>query len=134
MSLKEVFVSLQARFSNVGGYGKDDRASSIRGVMINLHSDDEKLDLHMNTGTTGVFENLITIGMVRQANRGTTYWNSCKIIVPIWELHIFNPIPPTSSSIAEPFLPPYFHVQVQSSCLLHMLINFINFSNRRGKH
>ena len=63
-------VSLQARFSNVGGYGTDDRASSIRGVMINLHSDDEKLDLHMNTGSTGVFENLPTFAMVGQANRG----------------------------------------------------------------
>ena len=68
--LEEMSVSLQARFSNVGGYGTDDRASSIRGVMINLHSDDEKLDLHMNTGSTGVFENLPTFAMVGQANRG----------------------------------------------------------------
>ena len=68
--MEEMSVSLQARFSNVGGYGIDDRASSIRGVMINLHSDDEKLDLHMNTGSTGVFENFLTFGMVGQANRG----------------------------------------------------------------
>ena len=37
--------------------------------MINLHSDDEKLDLHMNTGSTGVFENLPTFGMVGIANK-----------------------------------------------------------------
>ena len=60
---------IQARFSNVGGYGADDRASSIRGVMINLHSDTENLDLHMNTGSTGVFENLMTFVMSGKANR-----------------------------------------------------------------
>jgi len=62
-------IKVKARFSNVGGYGSDDRASAIRGVMINLHSDEEKLELHMNTGSTGVFENLPTFAMVAQANR-----------------------------------------------------------------
>ena len=69
MAKEMYFLFIQARFSNVGGYGKDDRASAIRGVMINLHSDDEKMDLHMNTGSTGVFENLLTFGMVAKANK-----------------------------------------------------------------
>ena len=70
--LEEIYSSLQARFSNFGGYAVDDRGSSIRGVMINLHSDDETLDLLMNTGSTSTFENLLTIGLATKANIGKT--------------------------------------------------------------
>ena len=53
---------LQARFSNVGGCGADDRSTCVRGCLIALASSQENFHLHMNTGTAGVFENfLLTI-------------------------------------------------------------------------
>ena len=56
----------QARFSNVGGGGSDDRSTCVRGSLITLHN----FHLHMNTGTAGVFENFPTFGMARLASNG----------------------------------------------------------------
>ena len=63
----------QARFSNAGFFGRDDRSRSPRGCLLTLttqHQGQEKeMHLHMNTGVTTTYENLMTFDMADMANR-----------------------------------------------------------------
>ena len=59
----------QARFSNAGKFGKDDRAISVRGALLKLNIGREEMDLLFNTGSTSVFENYLTFAMNAQANQ-----------------------------------------------------------------
>ena len=66
---------MQARFSNVqspisnGKFGEDDRAISVRGVLLKMNDGHEEMDLLFNTGSTSVFENHLTFAMNAMANQ-----------------------------------------------------------------
>ena len=65
-----IVVAVQARFSNAGKFGKDDRVASVRGCTMKIGRGNEaSWDLLFNTGSTSVFENHMTFAMNAMANK-----------------------------------------------------------------
>ena len=58
----------QARFSNLGFFGKDDRSRVPRGCLVTLANQGQEMHLHMNTGVAATYENLMTFDMAEMAN------------------------------------------------------------------